>query len=59
MLYDSIHLAKYPSPFNFFNLFFTQEIIDHIVQQSNLYHTQQNLKQAPMTRQDLYRLIGF
>ncbi|CAF1417752.1 unnamed protein product [Rotaria sordida] len=59
MLKDSILLPKYPSPFDFFNLFFTQEIVDHIVQQSNLYHTQQNFKQAPMTNQDLYRLIGF
>jgi hypothetical protein len=59
MLKDSIHLPKYPSPFDFFNLFFTQEIVDHIVQQSNLYRAQQDFKQAPMTNQDLYRLIGF
>ena len=59
MLKDSIHLPKYPSPFDFFNLFFTQEIVDHIVQQSNLYRTQQDLKQAPMTNQDLYSLIEF
>ena len=58
-LKDSIHLPKYSSPFDFFSLFFTQEIVDHIVQQSNLYRTQQNFKQELMTSQDLYRLIGF
>ena len=32
MLNNSIYLPTYPSPFDFFNLLFTQEIIDHIIQ---------------------------
>jgi hypothetical protein len=59
MLKDNIHLSKYASPYEYFSLFFTQEIIDYIVQQSNLYRTQQGLKQPPMTNEDLYQLIGF
>ncbi|CAF5103454.1 unnamed protein product [Rotaria sp. Silwood1] len=58
MLKDDIDLRKSPSPYDFFNLFLTSEIVDYIVQQSNLYCTQQNFKQEPMNNLDLYHLIG-
>ncbi|CAF1402754.1 unnamed protein product [Rotaria sordida] len=59
MLKDDIDLPKSPSPYDFFNLFLTSDIVDYIVQQSNLYCTQQNFKQEPMNNLDLYHLIGF
>jgi hypothetical protein len=59
MLKNNIHLPQYPTPFDFFNLFLTKEIVEYIVQQSNLYATQNNFKQKPMNNLDLYRLIGF
>jgi hypothetical protein len=59
MLKSNIHLPQYPTPFDFFNLFLTKEIVEYIVQQSNLYATQNNFKQKPMNNLDLYRLIGF
>lgn len=58
-LKNDIHLPRHPTPFDFFNLFLTREIVEYVVQQSNLYATQKNFKQEPMNNLDFYRLIGF
>ena len=58
-LKGDVDLPKSPSPYDFFNLFLTKEIVDHIVLQSNLYRTQQNFKQEPMSSVDFLRLLGF
>lgn len=53
-------LPRYPSPIDFFRLYFTSELISYIVDQSNLYRIQMNkTKQNPMTEVDFCRLIGF
>jgi len=59
MLKSDIHLPKYPSLHDFFNLFLTQEILKYIVQQSNFYAKQNNFNQVPRNNLDLYSLIGF
>jgi len=53
-------LPKNPSPIDLFKLFLTPEIVTFIVNQSNLYRTQNSLlKQEPKTEDDLLSLIGF
>lgn len=58
-LKEEVKLPTNPTPCDFFNLFLTSEIVDYIVEQSNLYRTQEDLKQEPMDRIDFYRLLGF
>ncbi|CAF3088466.1 unnamed protein product [Rotaria sp. Silwood2] len=58
-LSENVNLPSSPSPIDIFTLFLTPTIVNYIVQQSNLYRTQQNLKQEPMTDSDFYQLLGF
>lgn len=56
----AMNFPKNPSPIDIFRLFLTPEITNYIVDQSNLYRTQNNLtKQDPMTEDDLHSLLGF
>jgi hypothetical protein len=56
----SSHFPKHPTPIDIFRLFLTPEIASYIVEQSNLYRTQNNLtKQSLMTQDDFYSLLGF
>jgi hypothetical protein len=49
-----------PSVMDFFQLYFTPELITYIVNQSNLYRVQaKKTKQMPMTQADLNCLLGF
>lgn len=56
---DDVQLPRNPTPFDFFNLFLTRDIVNYIVEQSNLYRTQEDFKQEPMNQSDFYRLLGF
>ncbi|CAF1104818.1 unnamed protein product [Didymodactylos carnosus] len=49
-----VDLPKDPRPFDYFRLFFTSSMIKYIIDQSNLYRTQQQLQQEPMNEQDLF-----
>ncbi|CAF3043524.1 unnamed protein product [Rotaria sp. Silwood2] len=51
---------KHPTSIDIFRLFLTPEIATYIVDQSNLYRTQNNLtQQSPMTEDDFYSLLRF
>ena len=45
-----------PSPLDTFQLFFTDELIDYVVEQSNLYGQQNGA--APVTRQEMKKFMG-
>ena len=53
------NVPRNPSPMDFFQLYFTPELVSYIVDQSNLYRIQSNkTKQSRMTETDLYCLLG-
>ncbi|CAF4182701.1 unnamed protein product [Rotaria sordida] len=58
-LSDKVHLPSSPTPIDIFTLFLTPDIIEYIVEQSNLYRVQHKLKQKPMDELELYKLPGF
>lgn len=48
-----------PMPLDFFNLLFTSGIVDYLLDQANLYRTQEDFKQKTMDRLAFYRLLRF
>lgn len=53
-------ISRNASQIDFFQLYFTPELVSYIVDQSNLYRVQNDkTKQSPMTETDLYCLLGF
>ncbi|CAF1134118.1 unnamed protein product, partial [Didymodactylos carnosus] len=58
-LNKNISSATLTSPIDYFRLFLSPSIVTYIVDQSNLYRTQMNLKQEPMTEREFFQLLGF
>ncbi len=53
-------ISRNASPMEFFQLFFTPQLVSYIVYQSNLYRIQNNkTKQSPMTETGFTCLLGF